>query len=127
MIHRLTVIDRRTDDSLEPRSPHTRAVPGGCPLALAELRRSIESDRFGLVARVLAVRDGCTPAACQAFTMLADRGRIAINLSERSYELYVARHATAWPRAPAAVGLCFVGPALMWGGSSEIKEMTCSI
>jgi hypothetical protein len=75
-------------------------------VALAELRRAIESDRFGLVARVLAVRDGCTPTACQPFTLLADPGRIAVNLTERSYDLYVARHATGWPagaKPPAAV------------------------
>jgi hypothetical protein len=76
---------------------HLRRARSEAPVALMELRRSIESDRFGFTARVLAVRDGCTPAACAAFAMLADPGRIAINLAERSYDLYVARHATAWP------------------------------
>ena len=76
---------------------HLRRTGSEAPVALVDLRRSIESDRFGFTARVLAVRDGCTPAACAAFTMLADPGRIAINLAERSYDLYVARHATAWP------------------------------
>jgi hypothetical protein len=91
------------------------------PVALAELRRSIESDRFGLVARVLAVRDGCTPAACQVFTLLADPGRIAINLSEHSYELYVARHATAWPagaKPPVAVAT--------GGGEGEAQPPTAA-
>jgi hypothetical protein len=85
---------------------HARRSGADFPAALADLRRSIESDRFGLVARVLAVRDGCTPAACQTFTLLADSGRIAINLSDRSYDLYVARHAPAWPagaKPPVAV------------------------
>jgi hypothetical protein len=85
---------------------HARRSGADFPVALAELRRSIESDRFGLVARVLAVRDGCTPTACQPFTLLADPGRIAVNLTERSYDLYVARHATGWPagaKPPAAV------------------------
>src|SRR5215510_8738191 len=85
---------------------HARRSGADFPLALAELRRSLESDRFGLVARVLAVRDGCTPTACQAFTLLADPGRIAVNLTEHSYDLYVARHATAWPagaKPPVAV------------------------
>jgi hypothetical protein len=76
---------------------HLRRTGSEAPVALADLRRSIESDRFGFTARVLAVRDGCTPAACAAFTMLADPGRIAVNLAEHSYDLYVARHATAWP------------------------------
>ena len=85
---------------------HARRSGADFPVALAELRRSIESDRFGLVARVLAVRDGCTPGACQTFALLADPSRIAVNLSERSYDLYVARHATAWPagaKLPLAV------------------------
>lgn len=70
---------------------------GSDPPALGNLRRSIEGDRFGLVARVLAVREGCTPGNCPAFAMLSDPGRIAVNLSGRSYELYVERHAAAWP------------------------------
>jgi len=100
---------------------HARRSGADFPATLAELRRSIESDRFGLVARVLAVRDGCTPAACQAFTLLADPGRIAINLSERSYDLYVARHATAWPasaKPPAAVAT--------GGGEGEAQPPTAA-
>jgi len=85
---------------------HARRSGADFPLALAELRRSIESDRFGLVARVLAVRHGCTPTACAAFALLADPSRITINLSDHSYDLYIARHATVWPagaKPPVAV------------------------
>jgi hypothetical protein len=91
---------------------HLRRTGSEAPVALMDLRRSIESDRFGFTARVLAVRDGCTPAACAAFTMLADPGRIAINLAERSYDLYVARHATAWPaggKSPSPVAAATQG------------------
>jgi hypothetical protein len=76
---------------------YARKVGSDPPLALGNLRRSIEGDRFGLVARVLAVRDGCTPGNCPAFAMLTDPGRIAVNLAGRSYDLYVERHAAAWP------------------------------
>jgi len=76
---------------------HARKAGSEVPLALGNLRRSIEGDRFGLVARVLAVRDGCTPGSCPAFALLTDPGRVAVNLSGRSYELYVERHAAAWP------------------------------
>jgi hypothetical protein len=76
---------------------HARKAGSEIPLALGKLRRSIEGDRFGLVARVLAVRDGCTPGACPTFALLTDPGRIAVNLSGRSYELYVERHAATWP------------------------------
>lgn len=76
---------------------YARKAGSDLPLALGNLRRSVEGDRFGLVARVLAVRDGCTPGNCPAFAMLTDPGRVAVNLSGRSYELYVERHAAAWP------------------------------
>jgi hypothetical protein len=76
---------------------YARKAGSDLPPALGNLRRSIEGDRFGMVARVLAVRDGCTPGNCPAFAMLTDPGRIAVNLSGRSYELYVERHAAAWP------------------------------
>jgi hypothetical protein len=76
---------------------YARKAGSDPPLALGNLRRSIEGDRFGLVARVLAVRDGCTPGNCPAFAMLTDPGRIAVNLAGRSYDLYVERHAAAWP------------------------------
>jgi hypothetical protein len=76
---------------------YARKAGSDPPLALGNLRRSIEGDRFGLVARVLAVRDGCTPGNCPALTMLTDPGRIAVNLAGRSYDLYVERHAAIWP------------------------------
>jgi hypothetical protein len=75
---------------------HARKAGSEIPPALADLRRSIEGDRFGLVARVLAVRDGCTPGNCPAFALVTDPGRIAVNLAGRSYDLYVERHAAAW-------------------------------
>ncbi len=80
------------------------------PPALGNLRRSIEGDRFGLVARVLSVRDGCTPGNCPAFALLTDPGRIAVNLAGRSYELYVERHAAAWPAAAKSPVVAATGP-----------------
>ena len=64
---------------------------------LASLRRAVASDRFGLVAHVLAARDGCTPEQCRAFALLDDASRVSRNLAERSYEFYVVRHAAGWP------------------------------
>src|SRR5262249_7831719 len=34
---------------------------GGASAAIIGLRRALETDRFGIVAHVLATRDGCTP------------------------------------------------------------------
>jgi hypothetical protein len=71
---------------------------------LAHLRRAAELDRFGIVAHVLAVRDGCTPAQCGAFAMLHDPSRVRANMAERTYASLVNRHAVAWvPAADRAV------------------------
>jgi hypothetical protein len=72
---------------------------------LTNLRRAVASDRFGLVAHVLAARHGCTPDQCRAFALLNDASRVSSNLAERSYEFYVVRHASGWPpiaKAPVA-------------------------
>ncbi len=85
---------------------------------LASLRRSIESDRYGLIAHVLATRDGCTSDRCPAFTMMRDAGRITANLSQGTYDVYVGRHSTAWP-APAPAPTADAGaPTLRPGGTN---------
>jgi hypothetical protein len=88
---------------------HARKASSEIPLALGNLRRSIEGDRFGLVARVLSVRDGCTPGNCPAFALLTDPGRIAVNLAGRSYDLYVERHAAAWPAGTKSPAVAATG------------------
>jgi hypothetical protein len=88
---------------------HARKAGSEIPFALGNLRRSIEGDRFGLVARVLAVRDGCTPGNCPAFALLTDPGRIAVNLAGRSYDLYVERHAAAWPAGTKSPAVAATG------------------
>jgi hypothetical protein len=77
-------------------------------IALTYLRRTVEVDRFGLVAHALAARDGCTPERCRAFELLKDPGRVRANLAERSYDFYVMRHASGWPpitKSPAGNAL----------------------
>jgi hypothetical protein len=74
--------------------------------AIAGLRRTIEADRFGIAAQVLASRDGCTAEKCDYFAMVHDPARLRANLKERTYDTLVARHAASWParpRAPAAL------------------------
>jgi hypothetical protein len=63
---------------------------------LGGLRRAIEADRFGLVAQVLAARDGCTPEHCEALALLQDAARVTANLKSRKYENNVARYAASW-------------------------------
>jgi hypothetical protein len=74
------------------------------PAELVTLRRAIEADRFGLVAQVLASRDGCTPSRCEALALLKDASQVRANLAGRRFDSYVARFSAAWSTgAPTAV------------------------
>jgi hypothetical protein len=64
--------------------------------ALGGLRHALETDRFGIVAHVLADRDGCTEDRCDTFRLLRDATRVSENLSAHKYESYVLHHATDW-------------------------------
>jgi hypothetical protein len=75
---------------------------------LSTLRSAAEIDRYGIVAHVLAVRDGCTADQCGAFAFLHDSSRVSDNIVGRKYEFYVLRHASEWPPSalsPVAVNV----------------------
>jgi hypothetical protein len=63
------------------------------------LRRALEADRFGLVAHVLAARDGCTADECSAFAWLGDTSRIKVHLAERPFESRLKTYSASWPSA----------------------------
>jgi hypothetical protein len=63
---------------------------------LADLRRAAELDRFGFVAHVLMVRDGCTAEQCGTFSLLRDAQRVRTNMARRTYESFVNLHAGNW-------------------------------
>jgi len=67
---------------------------------LQALRRSIERDRYGLVAQVLQVRDHCSPTECAVFRSLTDNHQIITNMDEHLYEGLVNRYAVRWTAAP---------------------------
>ncbi|HEV2156113.1 hypothetical protein [Bradyrhizobium sp.] len=73
-------------------------------LDMKVLRRSLERDRYGLVAQVLVARNGCTQFDCAAFRSLTDQQQIAANMDSHLYDQLVARYAPTWnaPAAPAA-------------------------
>jgi hypothetical protein len=62
----------------------------------APIVRSLEADRFGLVAQVLVARDDCQPAACYAFDILPRRDRIVDNMKARAYDARVTQFAATW-------------------------------
>jgi hypothetical protein len=79
-----------------------RRTGGGYESALATLRVSIESDRYGIVAHVLSVRDSCTPLLCDSYVLFKDPDRVQANLRDRLFDRYVERYAAEWTRVPAA-------------------------
>jgi len=68
----------------------------GSSAAVGNVRRALEADRFGIVAHVLATRDGCTPDRCSAFFLLQDASRISVNLAERPFESRVRSYMADW-------------------------------
>jgi hypothetical protein len=73
------------------------------PLA-APLRRSLEADRFGFVAYVLAIRDACTAQNCKTLALFRDANRVRTNLTTAALERYLEHYAAAWsaPEVPLA-------------------------
>lgn len=69
---------------------------------LAALRRSIALDRYGIVAHVLAERDGCTAETCDAFAWIGDPTVLRTNLRGRVFNTYVGRYASFWGGAKPA-------------------------
>jgi len=63
---------------------------------LQALRRTIERDRYGLVAHVLMVREGCTLTGCGFFQSLTNSAQISTNMNDELYEGLVSRYAPTW-------------------------------
>jgi hypothetical protein len=77
----------------------------------AHLRHAAETDRFGIIAHVLAVREGCTAERCDAFALFDDSTHVSANISKRTYETYVDRYVAGWPNAAARPLVSTVPPA----------------
>lgn len=63
---------------------------------LTALRRTIERDRYGLIAQVLLMREGCTSTACPFFQSLTSAERVTSNMNERLYDGFVGNYAQLW-------------------------------
>jgi hypothetical protein len=83
---------------------------------LKALRRTLEHDRYGLVAQVLLARDRCTPSECAAFRVLTDNRQILVNMDNHLYDVLVARYASSWNAPPpAAAPVAALGPSVPTG------------
>jgi hypothetical protein len=72
-------------------------------------RRALETDRFGIVAHVLAKR-GCSADDCAAFALLQDAERVRANLKDGSFDTHVALHVASWP-SDSAIAAASTAPA----------------
>jgi hypothetical protein len=79
----------------------TATVNANLTPEVESLRRSIERDRYGLMAYVLTARDHCSPQACAAFRSLANSRQISTNMEDRVYEGLVMRYSASWGAPPS--------------------------
>ncbi|MDA9421669.1 hypothetical protein, partial [Bradyrhizobium sp. CCBAU 53380] len=90
-------------------------------LDMKVLRKSLERDRYGLVAHVLIARDGCTQFDCAAFRSLTDQQQVAANMGSHLYDTLVARYVPTWnapataPAMPATAALAGLPPSMPTG------------
>ena len=89
------------------------------------LRRSIERDRYGLMAQVLQARDHCTASDCAAFRSLTDSHQIVANMDVRVYDGLISRYAPLW-NAPAAAGPVVALPPSMPTGKPTNADFPTS-
>jgi hypothetical protein len=86
---------------LADMTAYTRRGGGNIDGALQPLRSALQSDRFGFVAHMLAVRDGCTSENCKALALLQDPGKVRANLSGQTLDRYLDHYLTAWAQSPS--------------------------
>jgi len=67
---------------------------------LEPLRRALEADPFGILAHVLATRDGCTAENCPPLQLLHDASHVRTNLIAHTLDRYVDQFREAWARSP---------------------------
>ena len=63
------------------------------------LRRALEADPFGILAHVLATRDGCTAENCPPLQLLHDASHVRTNLIAHTLDRYVDQFREAWARS----------------------------
>jgi len=84
----------------------SKLAPSDDPAALTpeqqSLRRTLERDRYGLVAQVLVARDRCSESDCQAFRVFSDTSQIKNHMRDRVYDATINRYASAWSGTGAA-------------------------
>lgn len=60
------------------------------------LRKSLESDPYGIVAHILATEHKCLPDSCPRFRMLKEVDKVKANLSSRKFDGLLAKYKERW-------------------------------
>jgi hypothetical protein len=105
---------------------HAKQDPG-YDARINGLRRTLQADRYGFLAQVLATREGCTATKCDGLERLSDPTRVRANLAERTFEGLVARNAVAWANrthAPMAATATVPGPNVSFPSASSIPPVS---
>jgi hypothetical protein len=89
---------------------------------LLAMRRALERDRYGMVAQVLTVREGCTGIQCTAFRSFADSRQISINMTERNFDAMVSHYAPMWNAPPSMSPMAALGPPSLPTGKPTNAE-----
>jgi len=91
---------------------------------MSPLRRSLETDRFGFLAHVLASRDDCTSQSCKPLGVLHDPSRVRNNMSAGTLDQYLEHYLPVWAAASdgaAAEGAQLSYPAAQSNAASAHK------
>jgi hypothetical protein len=91
---------------------------------LIPLRRSLETDRFGFVAHVLATRDGCSAQKCKVLALFRDPNRVRANLSAGQLERYLEYYTAAWTASDVPVAdAAHAAPAATGSAAGQPKKI----
>jgi hypothetical protein len=82
---------------------------------LRALRRTVERDRYGLVAQALMARDRCSPTQCAAFRSFTETRQIVANMEEHTYDTLVTRYAAQWNAPPPSAPVAALSPSVPTG------------
>ncbi len=93
---------------------------------LRALRRTIERDRYGLMAQVFAARDRCTATQCAAFRSLTDSRQVVANMEEHTYDALVTRYAPLWNAASAGAPVAMLSPSMPTGRPTNAEFPTAA-
>src|ERR1700756_1931268 len=113
--------------SLLGRAAEHAKRDAGYDARLDGLRRTLQADRYGFLAQVLATREGCSASRCEGLERLLDAPRGKANLNERPFASLVARNAVAWANrthGPMTATVPVPGPNVTFPSASSIPPVS---